>query len=282
MKDILLKVPFLILMGTCLLIIGFGAYKQSNLIERQLAIFQNSHESEFRFYEQWLQFTCTSKKDLTFLMNTESFYRLDRPVGNYKELGKTLAKIYRQSLKIQPYSMETRNLTNELQLTLQNGVNASYELAKLVTGPKTIKQGDVMVESIQYYNFFTLLPSSALFLKEDQKRFKDLAEVLMEVSSKIAGFRDLTNTIEGGIAKDANKFIIKLGHSFNNPLNNILVSAKKKELGLLRLKEIITTSQIFERDPEGSCDIVKPGDDSRSGLKLESAYKRAVRLQEFN
>ncbi|MDL5510354.1 hypothetical protein QSE00_00910 [Arenibacter sp. M-2] len=282
MKDILLKVPFLILMGTCLLIIGFGAYKQSNLIERQLAIFQNSHESEFRFYEQLILFSCNSKKELTYLMNTESFYRLDKPVGNYKELGKTLAKIYRQSLKIQPYSMETRNLTNELQLTLQNGVNASYELAKLVTGPKTIKQGDVMVESIQYYNFFTLLPSSALFLKEDQKRFKDLAEVLMEVSSKIAGFRDLTNTIEGGIAKDANKFIIKLGHSFNNPLNNILVSAKKKELGLLRLKEIITTSQIFERDPEGSCDIVKPGDDSRSGLKLESAYKRAVRLQEFN
>lgn len=282
MKDILLKVPFLILMGSCLLIIGFGAYRQSNLIERQLAIFQNSHESEFRFYEQWLQFTCNSKKELTFLMNTENFYRLDKPVGNYKELGKTLAKIYRQSLKIQPYSMETRNLTNELQLTLQNGVNASYELAKLVTGPKTVKCGDTMVESIQYYNFFTLLPFSALIPKEDQKRFKDLAEVLMEVSSKIAGFRDLTNTIEGGIAKDANKFIIKLGHSFNNPLNNILVSAKKKELGLLRLKEIITTSQIFERDPEGSCDIVKPGDDSRSGLKLESAYKRAVRLQEFN
>ncbi|PXX31218.1 hypothetical protein [Arenibacter sp. ARW7G5Y1] len=282
MKDILLKVPFLILMGSCLLIIGFGAYRQSNLIERQLAIFQNSHESEFRFYEQWLQFTCNSKKELTFLMNTENFYRLDKPVGNYKELGKTLAKIYRQSLKIQPYSMETRNLTNELQLTLQNGVNASYELAKLVTGPKTVKRGDTMVESIQYYNFFTLLPFSALIPKEDQKRFKDLAEVLVEVSSKIAGFRDLTNTIKGGIAKDANKFIIKLGHSFNNPLNNILVSAKKKELGLLRLKKIITTSQIFERDPEGSCDIVKPGDDSRSGLKLESAYKRAVRLQEFN
>ncbi len=282
MKDILLKVPFLILMGSCLLIIGFGAYRQSNLIERQLAIFQNSHESEFRFYEQWLQFTCNSKKELTFLMNTENFYRLDKPVGNYKELGKTLAKIYRQSLKIQPYSMETRNLTNELQLTLQNGVNASYELAKLVTGPKTVKRGDTMVESIQYYNFFTLLPFSALIPKEDQKRFKDLAEVLVEVSSKIAGFRDLTNTIKGGIAKDANKFIIKLGHSFNNPLNNILVSAKKKELGLLRLKKIITTSQIFERDPEGSCDIVKPGDDSRNGLKLESAYKRAVRLQEFN
>ena len=282
MKDILLKVPFLILMGSCLLIIGFGAYRQSNLIERQLAIFQNSHESEFRFYEQWLQFTCNSKKELTFLMNTENFYRLDKPVGNYQELGKTLVKIYRLSLKIQPYSMETRNLTNELQLTLQNGVNASFELANLVTGPKTVKRGDTMVESIQYYNFFTLLPSSALIPKEDQKRFKDLAEVLVVVSSKIAGFRDLTNTIKGGIAKDANKFIIKLGHSFNNPLNNILVSAKKKELGLLRLKKIITTSQIFERDPEGSCDIVKPGDDSRNGLKLESAYKRAVKLQEFN
>lgn len=282
MKDILLKIPFVILMGTCLLIIGFGAYRQSNLIERQLAIFQNSHQSEFRFYEQLILFSCNSKKELTYLMNTENFYRLDKPIGNYKELGKTLAKIYRQSLKIQPYSMETRNLTNELQLTLQNGVNASYELAKLVTGPKTIKQGDVMVESIQYYNFFTLLPSSALFLKEDRKRSKDLAEVLVKVSNKLVGFREVTHTVKGSMAKDVNKVIMKLEHSFESPLNNILVSTKKKELGLLRLKELITTSPTFERDPEGSCDIVKPGDDSQNGLKLESAYKRAVRLHEFN
>ena len=278
MKDILLKIPFVILMGTCLLIIGFGAYRQSNLIERQLAIFQNSHQSEFRFYEQLILFSCNSKKELTYLMNTEDFYRLDNPVGNYMELGKTLKKVYWQSLKIQPYSMETRNLTNELQLTLQNGVNASFELANLVTGPKTVKRGDTMVESIQYYNFFTLLPSSALIPKEDQKRFKDLAEVLVDVSSKIAGFRDLTNIIKGGIAKDANKFIIKLEHSFNNPLNNILVSAKKKELGLMRLKEIITTGQAFDGGPEDSCNIIELDDDSQNDLKLESAYKRAVRL----
>lgn len=282
MKDILLKIPFVILMGTCLLIIGFGAYRQSNLIERQLAIFQSSHQSEFRFYEQLILFSCNSKKELTYLMNTENFYRLDKPIGNYKELGKTLAKIYRQSLKIQPYSMETRNLTNELQLTLQNGVNASYELAKLVTGPKTIKQGDVMVESIQYYNFFTLLPSSALFLKEDRKRSKDLAEVLVKVSNKLVGFRKVTHTVKGSMAKDVNKVIMNLEHSFESPLNNILVSTQKKELGLLRLKEIIKTSPSFVGDPEGSCDIVKPGDDSQIGLKLESAYKRAVRLHEFN
>ena len=282
MKDILLKIPFLILMGTCLLIIGFGAYKQSNLIERQLAIFQNSHESEFRFYEQWLQFTCNSKKELTFLMNTENFYRLDKPVGNYQELGKTLVKIYRLSLKIQPYSMETRNLTNELQLTLQNGVNASHELAKLVTGPKTVKPDDMMVESIQYYNFFTMLPSSALIPKEDRKRSNDLTKVLEEVSNKLGGFREVTHTVKESMAKDVDNFIMKLEHSFESPLNNILVSTQKKELGLLRLKEIIKTSPSFVGDPEGSCDIVKPGDDSQIGLKLESAYKRAVRLHEFN
>ena len=278
MKDLLFKIPFLILMGTCLIIISLAAYRQSNLIELQLTSFQDSHELEFRFYEQLNLFYCSSKKELTFLMNTENFYRLDKPVGNYKELGKTLVKIYRQSLQIQPYSKETRNLTNELQLTLQNGVNASYEMAKLISGPKTVQQGDMVVESIQYYNFFTLLPYSALILKEDRKRSKGLAEVLVAVSNKLAGINHLTNTIKERIAKDLNMVIMKLEHSFDNPWNNILVSTKKKELGLLLLKEIIRTSLTYKGGPEDSCDIKKLNDDSQNGLKLESAYKRAVRL----
>lgn len=278
MKDLLFKIPFLILMGTCLIIISLAAYRQSNLIELQLTSFQDSHELEFRFYEQLNLFYCSSKKELTFLMNTENFYRLDKPVGNYKELGKTLVKIYRQSLQIQPYSKETRNLTNELQLTLQNGVNASYEMAKLISGPKTVQQGDMVVESIQYYNFFTLLPYSALIPKEDRKRSKGLAEVLVAVSNKLAGINHLTNTIKERIAKDLNMVIMKLEHSFDNPWNNILVSTKKKELGLLLLKEIIRTSPTYKGGPEDSCDIKKLNDDSQNGLKLESAYKRAVRL----
>jgi hypothetical protein len=161
-------------------------------------------------------------------------------------------------------------------------VNASYELAKLVTGPKTVKPDDMMVESIQYYNFFTLLPSSALIPKEDRKRSNDLTKVLEEVSNKLGGFREVTHTVKESMAKDVDNFIMKLEHSFESPLNNILVSTQKKELGLLRLKEIIKTSPSFVGDPEGSCDIVKPGDDSQIGLKLESAYKRAVRLHEFN
>lgn len=278
MKDLLLKIPFLILMGTCLVIISLAAYRQSNLIELQLTSFQDSHELELRFYEQLNLFYCSSKKELTFLMNTENFYRLDKPVGNYKELGKTLVKIYRQSLQIQPYSKETRNLTNELQLTLQNGVNASYEMAKLISGPKTVQQGDMAVESIQYYNFFTLLPYSALIPKEDRKRFKDLAEVLVEVSNKLLEINHLTNTIKERMAKDFNMVIMKLEHSFDNPWNNILVSTKKKELGLLLLKEIIRTSPTYKGGPEDSCEIKRLNDDSQNDLNLESAYKRAVRL----
>lgn len=278
MKDLLLKIPFLILMGTCLVIISLAAYRQSNLIELQLTSFQDSHELELRFYEQLNLFYCSSKKELTFLMNTENFYRLDKPVGNYKELGKTLVKIYRQSLQIQPYSKETRNLTNELQLTLQNGVNASYEMAKLISGPKTVQQGDMMIESIQYYNFFTLLPYSALIPKEDRKRFKDLAEVLVEVSNKLLEINHLTNTIKERMAKDFNMVIMKLEHSFDNPWNNILVSTKKKELGLLLLKEIIRTSPTYKGGPEDSCEIKRLNDDSQNDLNLESAYKRAVRL----
>lgn len=277
-RDRLLKIPFLILMGTCLVIISLGAYRQSNLIELQMASFQDSYKSKSRFYDQLLEFNCQSKKVLTTLMNSKEFYDLDNPVANYIKLGNTLKEVYGQSLKIQPHSEETRNLTNELQLTLQNGVNASYELAKLVTGPKTAKPGDMTVESIQYYNFFTLLSSSALIPKEDQKKFKDLAYVLVEVSRKLSGLRDLTNTVKEGIAIEVKRTIIKLERSFNNPLNNFLVSVKKKEFGLVRLKEIITTAKAYEGGPEDSCSIIKLDDDSQNDLNLESAYKKAVML----
>lgn len=277
MKNTLLKLPLALLISTCLTIILIGLYKQSNFIESGIDSFEDSTKSKLEFYSQQVDLNCQLQKKLTSLMYSNDFYQLDNPVVSYRKLGDVLKQIYEQSAKINSNSAEAKKLVKELQLTLQNGINASYELAAMTSGSKSGVYKDNLIESVQYYNFFTLLSYDILVPEKRRTRFDQLVEELENTSRKIVGFERLTSTVQEDLTQEINGTVIRLGRTYHESINSILTGRKKKEAGLVRLQASIKTALGYTKGKTETCRSIRLSQFLHD-LQLESSYRKAVQL----